>query len=185
MGRAAAVFRPAPHVDRLPRGRRAKATVHDLARLLTSLRKTLGAKHPRSYNLARSAALGFLRDTVKRSHGLYAAVRDVSPCKVPKHARCRPDWMRNHPLRRTPTRSTRSQRHVDDRYGRWRVLGMLGVARRSEPQLRNEARRRVREVRSLVRRRRRGSITERSKTNVRECTNRAIEPYDLRRCFSR
>jgi len=45
------------------------------------LRKTLGAKHPRSYNLDRSAALGFLHDTVKRSHGLYAAVRDVSPCR--------------------------------------------------------------------------------------------------------
>ena len=74
------------------------ATINDLPRLAEGLRRTLGGKHPRSFNLARSAALAFLRDTVKQSHALWSAVRDVRPVKVPKRAPrpdLTPDWMRN------------------------------------------------------------------------------------------
>ena len=50
----------------------ASATINDLPRLAEGLRRTLGGKHPRSFNLARSAALAFLRDTVKQSHALWS-----------------------------------------------------------------------------------------------------------------
>jgi len=62
------------------------ATVNDIAGVVEKLRKTLGAKHPRSFNLARVAALAFLRDTVTKSHKLWNAVRDIDPRKVPKRA---------------------------------------------------------------------------------------------------
>ena len=58
----------------------------------------MGGKHPRSFHLARSAALAFLRDTVKQSSPLWNAVRDVPPVKTPKRAPrpdLTPEWMRN------------------------------------------------------------------------------------------
>lgn len=59
-----------------------KARVADLPRLLDELRKTYGVKHPRSFNLARSAAQSFVRATLKRSHPLYLQVAAVEPRKV-------------------------------------------------------------------------------------------------------
>ncbi len=56
-----------------------KAMVADLPRLLETLRLSLGAKHPRSFNLTRAAALAFVRSTLKRSHPLYLAVVAVEP----------------------------------------------------------------------------------------------------------
>lgn len=47
------------------------ARVADLPRLLAELRKTLGAKHPRSFNIARAAALSFTRSTLTRTHAVY------------------------------------------------------------------------------------------------------------------
>lgn len=55
-----------------------KAALHELDAIIESLRTTLGRAHPRSFNLARAAALAFVRDTLKRSHPLWnhiAAVR--------------------------------------------------------------------------------------------------------------
>lgn len=60
------------------------ARVADLPRLLESLRVTLGAKHPRSFNMCRSTALSFTRATLKRSHPLYLACAAVEPRKLPK-----------------------------------------------------------------------------------------------------
>lgn len=80
----------AKHTESLETSRRyfegvsSKATVADLPALLEGLRKTLGAKHPRSFNLARTAALAFLRDTLKRSHSLYLNALAVEPRKIAK-----------------------------------------------------------------------------------------------------
>lgn len=56
-----------------------RATVADLPRVLDALRGTLGKAHPRSFNLARSAALTFARDTLKRNSPLWLAVAAVEP----------------------------------------------------------------------------------------------------------
>jgi len=149
------------------------------------LRKTLGAKHPRSYNLDRSAALGFLHDTVKRSHGLYAAVRDVSPCRSWSGHRGL-TWRRSGCVtssrRQTPIRSTRSRRpwrppacapaSSGDAGKSW-PTGSASTAPSATPASATS--------RWRARRQRRGSTTGHSS----ELTSRAIEPYDLRRCFAR
>jgi integrase len=80
----------AKHVESLETSRRyferadAKATVADLPRVLDELRDSLGRKHPRSFNLARAAALTFVRATLKRSHQIYAGVAAVEPRKLAK-----------------------------------------------------------------------------------------------------
>ena len=61
-----------------------KATLAELPRVLEQLRDTLGKPHPRSFNLARAAALAFVRSTLKRSHPLWLAIAAVEPRKVPK-----------------------------------------------------------------------------------------------------
>lgn len=63
-----------------------KARVADLPRILDKLRETLGAKHPRSFNLARGSATSFIRHTLKRSHPIYLACAAVEPRKVKKAA---------------------------------------------------------------------------------------------------
>jgi hypothetical protein len=63
------------------------ARVADLPRVLEELRNaTLGTKHPRSFNLARAAALAFVRSTLKRSHPIWLACAAVEQRKVPKRA---------------------------------------------------------------------------------------------------
>lgn len=64
-------------------GVRAGATVADLPELLEALRDALGKPHPRSFNLARSAALAFVRATLKRNHPLWLACAAVEPRRVP------------------------------------------------------------------------------------------------------
>lgn len=61
---------------------RKKALVADLPTLLEKLRDTLGRQHPRSFNLARAAALAFVRAKLKRSHPLWLAVAAVELRKV-------------------------------------------------------------------------------------------------------
>lgn len=62
-----------------------KALLNDLPDVLELLRKTMHDR-PRSFNLARSAALAFVRQTLKRSHPLYLAVQAVEMRKVvPTH----------------------------------------------------------------------------------------------------
>jgi integrase len=63
----------------------------------TPLRHSLGKQHPRSFNLARAAALAFVRATLKRSHPLWLACAAVELCKVGEgraHAPLSPDQMR-------------------------------------------------------------------------------------------
>jgi integrase len=99
-----AVEYSAKHVESLETSRRylerasKRATVSDLPRLLERLRDgTLGRTHARSFNLVRSAALAFVRATLKKSHPLYIAVAAVEPRTVAKHAvrtLVTPDMMR-------------------------------------------------------------------------------------------
>lgn len=69
---------------------RPNATIDELPQLVEQLRTTLGKKHRRSFNLLRSAALAFARDTLKKSHPVWLAVAAVEPVKVPKTTRRRP-----------------------------------------------------------------------------------------------
>lgn len=62
------------------------ARVADLPRVLEELRKTYGAKHPRSFNIYRASALSFVRATLKRSHAVYLACLAVEERRVPKRA---------------------------------------------------------------------------------------------------
>ena len=82
----------AKHLEALETSRRyferhdATARVADLPRVLEALRKTLGAKHPRSFNLCRSSALAFARATLKRTHPIYLACAAVEPRPVMRRA---------------------------------------------------------------------------------------------------
>lgn len=75
-----------------------KAMIADLPAALETMRATLGDAHPRSFNLARSAALAFVRARFKRSHPLWIAIAAVEPRKVPKTTKrvpLTPDFARN------------------------------------------------------------------------------------------
>jgi hypothetical protein len=67
-----------------------KATVSDLPVMLDELRETLGRAHARSFNLARSAALAYVRSTLKRSHPLWLQIAAVEPRKMAKTTKRRP-----------------------------------------------------------------------------------------------
>jgi hypothetical protein len=54
------------------------------AALLEALRKTYGARHPRTFNIYRASALSFARATLKRSHPIYMACLAVEERAVPK-----------------------------------------------------------------------------------------------------
>lgn len=91
------------HLEALETSRRyfkkheATAQIADLPRLLDELRATLGAKHPRSFNMARTSALAFVRAMMKRSHPLWIACSAVEPKKLPKRvtrSTLTPDAMR-------------------------------------------------------------------------------------------
>lgn len=73
------------------------ARVADLPRVLESLRKTLGKKYPRSFNLARAHVLAFTRSTLKRSHPIYGACLAVEERPVKRKTpkiRLTPDAIR-------------------------------------------------------------------------------------------
>jgi hypothetical protein len=84
------------HVQSLESSRRyferakAAAIVAELPELLERLRESLGCEHPRSFNLARSAALAFLRAKVKRSHPLYLQAQAVERRKEQRRESHRP-----------------------------------------------------------------------------------------------
>lgn len=59
-----------------------KAIVGDLPALLEAMRDTLGKTTPSSFNKCRDAAQAFVRSTLKKSHPLYAAIRDVEEREV-------------------------------------------------------------------------------------------------------
>jgi hypothetical protein len=166
-----------------------KATINDAPRVVEGLRKTLGGRHARSFNLARSAVLAFLRDTVKQSHPLWNAVRDVSPRKVVKRAPrpdLTPDWMREM----FPNPGTDATDAIawgmattgmgaGESWGRWDVradrVRIFGTKREA----------RVRDVPltmvPLAPRLHHRTFED----HVRDRTDRKVQPYDLRRCFAR
>lgn len=69
---------------------RADATVDDLPQLVEELRAALGKTHRRSFNLLRSAALAFARDTLKKTHPTWLTIAAIEPVNVPKTTRRRP-----------------------------------------------------------------------------------------------
>ena len=166
-----------------------KATLHDLPAVLDGLRDSLGRPHPRSFNLARAHCMAFVRATLKRSHALYAAVTDIELRKVPKRAErpdLTPDWMREvfpntevDPVDDIAWGMATTGMGAEEYWGRWSVMTdrvrVYGTKRES----------RVRDI-PLVRPPAVPHLHRRTfEDKVRSRTNRAIEPYDLRRCFSR
>lgn len=166
-----------------------KATLADLPKVLEKLRDSLGKPHPRSFNLARAHAMAFVRATMKRSHPLYLAVVDVDLRKVPKRAPrpdLAPDWMRAmFPSPETDAVDSiawsmaTTGMGAEEYWGKWTTMAdrvrVYGTKREA----------RVRDV-PLVRTPTAPAMHRRTfEDKVRERTNRAIEPYDLRRCFSR
>jgi len=82
------------------------AKIADLPEVLDALRLTLGRKHPRSFNLCRSAALAFARALLKRNHPVYLACAAVEQVKVAKGAP-------RHPITLTRMRALFSNPEAD------------------------------------------------------------------------
>jgi hypothetical protein len=165
-----------------------KATIADLPALVETLRTTVGREHPRSFNLARAAALAFIRATLKKSHPIWLEVAAVEIRKVVKqrtHAPLSPEQMR-------AWFPNPGADHVDaiawgmattgmgagEYWGRWTVredrVHIAGTKREG----------RVRDVPLVlapgVPRMHRRTFEDK----VRVRTNRAITVYDLRRTYA-
>lgn len=166
-----------------------EAKVADLPRILEELRKTLGKRHPRSFNMCRSSALAFVRGTLKRSHRLYTETQAVEPRKVPKHAprgQITPEIARNffpHPESDVIdaiawamlTTGMGSKEYYEDRWAtladRVRIYGeKRGGRRRDVPLVQAPA------VPTLGR--------DRFEKRFRERFQSAITPYQLRRTYA-
>lgn len=165
------------------------AVVAELPVILEELRDTLGVKHPRSFNLARSHALRFVGATLKRNHPLYLAIGAVEKRKEPRRregVRLTPTQLRGFfpnpdtdPVDRIAwdmaTTGMHEKEYWHDGFAvladRVRIYGQKrGGRNRFVP---------------LVRRPEKPTIHERTFTDaVRDRTSRAIQPYDLRRTFA-
>lgn len=66
------------------------AAIADAPAVLERLRDTIGKDRPRSFNLARSHVMAFVRATLKRSHPVWLQVSAVEMRKVPKSEKRRP-----------------------------------------------------------------------------------------------
>lgn len=166
-----------------------KATLHDLPAVLDKLRDSLGKPYPRSFNLARAHCMAFVRATLKRSHELYAQITDIELRKVPKRAErpdLAPDWMRamfpspaTDPVDAIAWGMAATGMGAEEYWGRWAVMAdrvrVYGTKRDA----------RVRDVPLVLAPSAPAMHRRTFEDKVRERTNRAIEPYDLRRCFSR
>ena len=164
------------------------ALVSDLPQLLETLRTTLGKAHPRSFNMLRSAASGFVRQTLKRSHPLYAHVLAVELVPIKKTRRHRPltvaemrVWFpapSSDPVDAIAWGMATTGMGAGEYWGRWSVLldrvHIEGTKRES----------RVRDVPLIfppaVPRIHRRTFEDK----LRERTSRAMTPYDLRRTFA-
>jgi hypothetical protein len=164
------------------------ATVSEIARILEELRGTLGKEHRRSFNLARSAALAFVRDTLKRSHPVWLEIAAVEPVKVKSTRRRRPLGPQDlralfpHPesseIDAIAWGMATSGMGAGEYWGRWNVredrIHIEGTKRAG----------RVRDVplvlRPAVPRMHRRTWEDK----VREQTGRAIVAYDLRRTYA-
>jgi integrase len=164
------------------------ATVADLPRVLDKLRGTLGSTYPRSFNLARAAALAFVRSTLKRSHPLWLAVAAVEPRKVTakrKRSPLTPVQVRNYfpapetdPVDAIAWTMVTSGMHAKELWGEWWVDGshihIHGTKREG----------RDRDVPLIFP----PSVPQMHRrtfeNKLRERTGSAIVPYDLRRTYS-
>lgn len=168
-------------------GERKAATVNDLPTVLEALRDSLGVRHPRSFNLARAAALAFVRDKFKRSHPLYSAVLAVEPRKVVKKRAAAPLTLEQlgelfpspdtDPVDAIAWGMATTGMHAREYWGRWHVakdrIHVAGTKRSG----------RVRDV-PLLERPRVPSMHRRTwEDKIRERTS-AITPYDLRRTYA-
>lgn len=168
-------------------GVKPNAVVNDLPEILEGLRNTLGKKHPRSFNIARSHASGFVRQTLKRNHPLWGAVTAVEKREV-KNPR------KGNPLTPTQVRNffpnpetdgvdeiawsmVTTGMHQKELWGAWHILAdrihIDGTKR--NPRVRDIPLVRVPSVPRMHRRTFEDKMRERFT---------AIQPYDLRRTFS-
>ena len=165
-----------------------KALVADLPRAVAELRDDLGKKYPRSFNMLKSAAQAFLRETVGRAHPLWIAVAAVEPRKYRKTVKRRGlelDEMREHfpapesdPVDAIAWTMATTGMHAEELWGEWSTkpdrIHVEGTKRRG----------RVRDI-PLVRRPSVPRIHRRTFENgVRERGKRSIQVYDLRRTYS-
>lgn len=165
-----------------------RAHVADLPRLLRKMRETLGAEHPRSFNLARSAASKFVRSTLTKAHPLYLAVNAVEKRKEGAKRKGKPlslvqmrNWFpspESDPLDDIAWGMVTTGMHESEYWGAWSVgrgkLHIDGTKRAG----------RDRDV-PLVRAPSAPTIHPRTFTdNLRDRTNRQIQPYDLRRTYA-
>lgn len=169
-------------------GAKASALVSDLPQLLMTLRVTLGRSHPRSFNMLRSAASGFIRQTLTRSHPLYAQVLAVELVAVRKTKRHRPltvaemrAWFPNpqtDDLDAIAWGMATTGMGAGEYYGRWSVL----LDRVHVEGTKTEHR--ERDVPLLlppaVPRMHRRTFEDK----LRQRTSRAMTPYDLRRTYA-
>lgn len=164
-----------------------KARVSDLPKVLEALRNSVGKDHPRSFNLARSGALAFVRQTMKRNHPLYLAVAAVEVRKVEKSKNRKPasvQLMRNifpnpesDPVDAIAWGMATTGMRNNEYFGKWEVqadrIHVIGTKRAAS----------VRDV-PLVRVPAVPSMHRRTFENkLRERTD-ALKPYDFRRTFA-
>lgn len=166
---------------------RSDATINDLPDVLEGLRESLGAKHPRSFNLCLAAASRFVRAKFKRSHPLYSAVRAVETLKEPakrKRHPLTPDELsslfpspESDPTDAVVWGMVITGMHAEEYWGRWHVkadrIHIAGTKRGG----------RVRDV-PLVARPAVPRVHRRTwEDKFRERTS-ALTPYDLRRSYA-
>jgi hypothetical protein len=165
------------------------AQVTELPIVLEQLRESLGRAHPRSFNLFRSHVLSFLRDTLKRSHGLWIAASAVEPVKTTRGAKkCHPvtpaelwAWFPNpdaDPVDAMTWSMAATGMGPNEYWGKWRVeadrVHIDGTKRLG----------RVRDV-PLVRSPVPPTLSRRWwEVHFRQRTKRAMVPYDLRRSYA-
>lgn len=165
-----------------------KAIVADLPALLEGLRVTLGGKHARSFNLARSAAQAFVRSTLKRSHPLWLAVAAVEPRKqkpARKHNPLSLEQFRNlfhdHPTDHVELIAwgmVLTGMGAEEYWGEWRIEGnavhIVGTKRKG----------RVRDVPLVHYGLGRPMIHRRTFENKVRARTRSITVYDIRRTYA-
>ena len=166
----------------------AKAAIADLPRLLERLRESLGKAHPRSFNLARAAALAFVRSTLKRSHPLWLAVaavevRKMKPARA--HAPLSPEQLRNFfPAPETDAVDAIAWGMATTGMGAGEYWGVWSVKPDRVHVVGTKRAGRVRDV-PLVRAPAAPAMHRRTfEDKLRERTGRAITAYDLRRTYA-
>jgi hypothetical protein len=164
------------------------ARVSDLPAILEKLAETVGRKTPRTFNLIRSAASAFVRQTLRKSHPLYMEVTAVGVAKVIGKRRGRPlsvvqlrNWFPNptaDPVDAIAWGMATTGMGPKEFYGKWKIVGSHIHIEGTKREYRNR-------VVPLVMPITRPAIHDRTFADaVRERTNRQIQPYDLRRTYA-